>query len=82
MPTDIQHILETILTTTVPLGLYMWDNRRRAKKEIEIKHRENTALLSEMITERRFFPAHEHLERSGPLTIDGLRRTDKKWTEF
>jgi wyosine [tRNA(Phe)-imidazoG37] synthetase (radical SAM superfamily) len=76
----LARIIEMLCSTTVPLAIYMWANRKRAKREIEEKHEQNQKLMEEMIEERRYFPAHEHLEKSGPLTIEGMRRTGKRWT--
>jgi len=79
MPTGIEHILETLLTTTIPLGIYMWSNRRQARTEQELKHQQNVQLMSELMEERKYYPAHEHFEKTGVLTAEGMRRTRTEW---
>jgi len=71
---DLSHIIETVLTSTVPLGLYMWNNRRIAKQESQKKHVENQDLLSEIKSNLEDHPPHHHIERgSMPLTAAGIR---------
>ena len=72
--TDLEHVAETILTSTVPILLFMWSNRRKAKADTAQKHEENQAVLNEILTERKYLPAHGHAERSGPLQADGITR--------
>jgi hypothetical protein len=82
---DWARIIENIATITVPLALYMLANRDRAKRENEERdeqnrrendrrHEENKKVLEDLLIERMFFPPHEHTERSGPLTAEGVRR--------
>ena len=75
---DLQRTIETVLTTTVPIVIYMWANRHAAKNEIEKKHQENLELWQDILNERKNFPAHEHWERSGPLTAEGIRRAGNR----
>lgn len=71
---DWQQALGTALTTGVPIALYMWANRRKAKHEIEKKHEENLQIFNKIQKDMEFFPLHEHLERSGPLSAEGIRK--------
>jgi hypothetical protein len=71
---DPTRMIETILTTTIPIVIYMWANRRQAKADVESKHEANQRKLDEILTERQYFPAHGHSERSGPLCAEGVTR--------
>lgn len=79
LPAEAQHILETVLTTTVPLAVYMFTNRRQARREIEKKHQQNQELMAQLMEERKYYPAHEHPERSGPLMAENMRHTKVEW---
>lgn len=70
---DLSHVVETVLSSTIPIGIYMYSNRRQAKHDVEEKHLANQKLLNELLTERKYLPAHGHSERRGPLTAEGIR---------
>lgn len=70
---DLGHVLETILGSTVPIFLYMWNNRRTAKSDVAKKHEENQRMLNEILTEQKYFPPHGHSEVKGPLAAEGIR---------
>jgi hypothetical protein len=40
---DIGHITETVLSSTVPIFIFMWANRKNAKADNDRKHEENQA---------------------------------------
>lgn len=69
---DWQRIGETVVTTTVPIILIMWSNRRRAKRDMDARHAENQKKLDDLAKEREYFPVHIHTEREGNLTVKGL----------
>ena len=74
MIVEWDHIAVEFVTVTAPLVLFMWKNRVEAKKQIEARHHQNQELLEELVEERKYFPLHHHVERSGPLTVDGIQR--------
>jgi hypothetical protein len=78
MTSDFLHVVETFCTATVPILLYMWHNRDRAKAEQQRKHEENQRLLEAIKTEREWLPSHGHAERSGMLTAEGITRGPDK----
>lgn len=72
---DYGHMVETVFSTTVPILLAIWMSREKTKKEVAKKHEENVKIWNQILNERENFPAHEHWERQGPLTADGIRRS-------
>lgn len=72
---DFGKILETFITVTVPILIYIWTSRRETKKETDAVHQKNLELWNEILNERKNFPAHEHWERNGPLNAEGIRRS-------
>lgn len=68
------HIAVEFMTVTAPLVLFMWKNRMEARKQIESRHQQNQEMLEELCEERKYFQLHEHVERSGPLTVEGIRK--------
>jgi|GEM_PF-6612337 len=68
------HIAVEVITVTAPIVLFMWKNRNQAKAEVEKRHLQNQSIIEDLLEERKYFVPHEHLERSGPLTYDGIRR--------
>jgi hypothetical protein len=64
--------LYRILEITVPVLLFMWANKRAAKKDVERRHQENQELITRLSTERKYFKPHMHSEKEGPLTVEGL----------
>jgi len=71
---DIGHVIETVLVSTVPIFLYMWSNRRQAKSDMTKRHEENQEKMNEILNERKYLPAHGHSERSGPLHAECITR--------
>lgn len=69
---NFEHILETFLTSTVPIVIYLWNNRRQAKAENQKKHQENIAVQESIAETLRWHPPHKHSERVGPLTAEGI----------
>lgn len=85
-----KHTLENLLEVTVPVVLWLMDNRRRAKnqakerqdkvqKDIDDKHKENTKrldaqdrVLADIYSEKKYFPAHGHSEKTGQLKAEGI----------
>jgi hypothetical protein len=72
------NVIRDLLTITVPILLFMWRNRSKAKKETAIKHEENQRILNEILTERQYIPAHGHRETSGPLLAENIYRAPKR----
>lgn len=73
--TDWGHIWEmavTALAGSVPVLIYIATNKRQAKADVERRHQENQKLVSELVTERKYFPAHAHSEKTGPLHAEGI----------
>jgi len=68
------HIAVEVITVTAPIVLFMWKNRNQAKAEVEKRHLQNQSIIEDLLEERKYFVPHEHLERSGTLTYDGIRR--------
>jgi hypothetical protein len=65
--------LERILETTIPIMLFMWNNRRKAKKEAEAKaealkielnarHEQNQGKLDAILFDQIYLVPHDHLE--------------------
>jgi hypothetical protein len=71
---DIGHITETVLSSTVPIFIFMWANRKKAKADNDKKHEENQKAIANINAERRYLPAHGHAERSGALSAEGITR--------
>ena len=59
---DWAHIGETFLTVTAPLVLYMWKNRSEAKKQMELRHQANQAVLQQLVEHKKYYPHHKHKE--------------------
>lgn len=68
---------------TVPILLFMWSNKRKAKKEREEQneenrkerdrqHEENKKNITEVKTQLEFCPPHLHTEEKGVLRVEGL----------
>ena len=74
MTIDVQRMLESFATVTVPIVILMLRNRDLARKEQARKHEENQKLLEEIKTEREWLPSHGHRERSGPLAAEGITK--------
>ena len=74
-----EFLFGTFCTVTVPLSIYMFTNRRQARTEQELKHQQNVRLMSDLMEERKYYPAHEHFEKTGNLTAEGMRRTKTDW---
>lgn len=74
---DLQEHFWRIIETTVPLGLYLLESRRRGKKEQQKQHEQNQKAIAEIVTQNRFLPAHKHDEKSGTLTVDGISYVPK-----
>ena len=70
---DIVHSAVEAVATVVPIVLYMWSNKRRAKHDTEKRHEENRQKLDELVSEGRNYPPHMHTEKRGPLTVDGVK---------
>lgn len=69
---DWAHIFETFITATVPILIYLWNERRQSKKDTQKKHEENQRLLETVVQH-----GHEHLEFGDPktvLTFGGIRK--------
>lgn len=75
---DWGHSITEAIATTVPIILYIWNNKRKAKKDTERRHEENQAVLNGLVTERRYFPAHGHSEKSGLLQAEGINYPPKE----
>jgi hypothetical protein len=71
---DLGHITETVLSSTVPIFIFMWANRKNAKADNDKKHEENQKAIANINAERRYLPAHGHAERTGPLCAEGITR--------
>lgn len=63
-----------ILEITVPIMLFMWANKRTAKRENEKRHKENQDKIAELVSERDYLPPHGHIEEAGPLQAEGIIR--------
>lgn len=61
-----------VAATSVPVLLFMWNNRRQARKEIQEKHKESMRQQGEITTLLRFHPPHTHGEKAGPLHAEGI----------
>ena len=70
---DWGHILETVVSVTVPILLYMWKNRQAGKKDSDEKHRQNQSKIDTILSDLYYFPPHEHREMEGPLYFDGIK---------
>ena len=73
--TDWGHVAEMAVTAAVgslPVMLYIWSNKRKAREDTERRHQENQSLLLGMSTRERYYPHHKHLERTGNLTTEGI----------
>ena len=68
---NLEKFAENIISVTVPLLLYAWNNKRKAKRDEDKRHQQ-------MLAERQFLPAHRHKENEGPLYVDGIMYTPPK----
>lgn len=75
--TDWSHSIIEILGVVIPLVLYIASNKYSAKKENEKRHAENTRRLDELVSEREYLKPHDHIEREGPLMVQGIIRKRK-----
>ena len=77
--------LERILETTIPIIIFLWDQKRRAKKENQERfenlrvenaqrHQENKNRLEALMSEREYLQPHDHVETEGNLLAEGIIR--------
>lgn len=72
---DWGHVWEmgvTALSGSVPILLYMRNNKRKARDDAERRDKEHQAILNGLMTERKYFPSHAHGEKAGPLEAEGI----------
>ncbi len=74
---DLEKWASNLISVTVPLLLYAWNNKRKARRDQDRRHEENQKILQQVAAERQFLPLHRHGERTGPLTVDGLSYAPK-----
>ncbi len=72
-------------TITVPVCLFLWNNRMAVKKELkdrqardDERHTENIERFNQLLVDRQYHPPHSHAERSGPLTAEGVKLSPLK----
>lgn len=73
--TDWGHIWEigvAALSGSVPVLIQIAKNRKKATEDTERRHRENQAMINGLVTERKYFPAHAHSEKTGPLSAENI----------
>ena len=71
---DLGQAAVTIAGTAVPIILFLFGSRERAKRDANRRHEENQRLMQDIVAERRYLPAHGHAERSGPLSAENITR--------
>jgi hypothetical protein len=85
---DLTQSLQRIIETTIPILLFLWAQKRKAKKETERRyedakrendrrHEENKERLDELLDERQYLRPHDHQEQNGPLMAEGVVRRRK-----
>lgn len=80
------HSLIEVLGVTVPIILYIANEKRKdrkqamlradeAKKDNDQRHKENKERLDELLGERQYLKPHDHIETGNePLMADGIIR--------
>jgi hypothetical protein len=74
---DVEKLAYNLLGVTAPVVMYLWSNKRKAKRDQDRRHEENQNILRQVVAERKFLPLHRHGEKTGPLTVDGLSYAPK-----
>jgi hypothetical protein len=69
---DLEKLAYNLLGVTAPVVIYLWSNKRKAKRDQDRRHEENQKILQQVVAERQFLPAHRHSEKDGPLYADGI----------
>jgi len=67
------HSIIEAAATVIPIVLYLWSNKRKAKHDMDRRHEENQTILHEIVAEREYLPPHFHRERIGPLSAEEIR---------
>lgn len=72
------HLIEAF-AATIPLWLFIWDNKRRAKADNEKRQEKIQEVVNSLVTERKFYPSHGHDEKGDktPLTVEGISYVPK-----
>ena len=73
---DYQKLVYNLLTVTVPVFTYLWNNKRKAKRDNDRRHAETQRtcekILKDIAAEHKFLPPHRHSETEGMLHVRGI----------